>query len=147
MDDAQLMGVVQGFGSLDAQPGDSLEELPAGVRALGGEGSLKRLRSVGGNCRWLIADCGLGRVIACGRSSPRGLLQVCNLQSQICNYLSQALSVDVLHCIEMQTAFGADEIDGYDAGVVQLGRCVRFVLETLELACVHGCRERQHLEG
>ena len=46
----------------------------------------------------------------------------------------------------MDAALAADAVDFHDIEMVQARRGAGFVLESLEVARVHDCRERQHLQ-
>jgi hypothetical protein len=68
-------------------------------------------------------------------------------RSERLNRRRQALPLDELHRIEMHAAFAADVVDRDDTGVVQAGRGLGFVLETLQLPGIHRRREGQDLQG
>jgi hypothetical protein len=65
---------------------------------------------------------------------------------QLLDDRGQGLSVDELHGIVMHAVLAADGEDRHDAGVVQVRRGPRLVVEALELPRVERRRERQHLE-
>jgi hypothetical protein len=47
----------------------------------------------------------------------------------------------------MHAALTADEMDGHNVLVLEVGGRLRLVLEALESPGVHRCGERQHLQG
>ena len=61
--------------------------------------------------------------------------------------VGERLAGDELHRVEVDAAFGADSEDGNDVRVMQMGRRLGLVAETLEMLGVEGGGERQHLQG
>src|SRR5262245_49198262 len=58
----------------------------------------------------------------------------------------QRLPFDILHGVEVHAALAADAEDRHDVGMVEVGRRLGFVLETLQMLGIQRRRKRQHLE-
>src|SRR5262245_20975110 len=65
---------------------------------------------------------------------------------QLLDHLGQRLPFDELHGIVVHATFGSDCMHWHDIGVVQLGRRLGLVPESLKLALVECRCERQHLQ-
>jgi len=131
VDDAGLVGVLQGDRGLPAEPGDPVEVPPPGGRPLGGE----------------PCDGGGGR-----RRGPRrlGLSRVQGLgdgQAEVGDQGGEALPVDELHGVVVDAALAPDGVDRDDVLVPEVGGGRGLVLEPLELPGVDGRDERQDLQG
>src|SRR5260370_651491 len=66
---------------------------------------------------------------------------------QFLNKGGQGLAFNKLHGVEVDAAFAADEIDGHDVLMLEMGGCLGLVLEALKLLGVQGGGEGQHFQG
>ena len=160
VEDAVLVGVVEGFGGLDAELGDGAEVLAGlsksgrveraamgAVSAVGpaSRAGLESLRSVlSGSAARLAAPTWL---------SPKPLTPALSRReremrvAQLLHYLRQALAFDELHGVVVDAAFDADGVDRDDVRVVERGGGAGFVLEAGELLLVEHRGEGQHFQG
>ena len=105
-----VVGVLQRFGRLDAEPGDGAEEVAAPW--LDAQWSRARPRAVVGMRVWTAG--GQGPV------ALRGLRSRSSAFAGRCDHFRQRLAVDELHGVEVDAALAADGVDRHDVGVVQL---------------------------
>jgi hypothetical protein len=142
VDDAQLVGVVQRLGRLDAQLGHAAEVGPVAWplhRRFG------RHRRVGARQGFrLRLRCATGRRPVVGR---RLFGRVRHLAALAGDDFGQAAAVDELHGVVVDGALAADGVDVDDVRVVQRGGRPGLVVEALQLPRVQRSGEGQHLEG
>ena len=148
VEDAVLVGVVEGFGGLDAELGDGAEIFVGesksgsvrGWRWTGAVGAcaelLDAVSAVGPASRAGLAACRINGVPNC--RSARG--------TYLLDHFRQALAFDELHRVVVDAAFAADRVDRDDVRVVERGGGAGFVLEAGQLLAVEHRGERQHLQ-
>ncbi len=127
VDDTELMGVLERLGGLYGEPGD---------RA-------KKTRRSAGSLRLELGRHGGDRRRTLGLRDNHFADAVARLgRPQLLDQVGEVLPFDELHRIVMNAALAAHAVDRDDIGVVQLGRRLRLVLETLQLSGVERRRER-----
>src|SRR5579864_1115364 len=139
MNDALLMGVIQGCRRLYAQPSHRAKELDAPSRVR------RRQRRRRRTARQETLVPILRQTVSILRLRSRTLTGF--VPSQMRDGLGQRLTINQLHCVKMNAAFASYRVDRHDVRVMQTRCRLGFVLETLELTSVQGGRKRQHFEG
>jgi hypothetical protein len=138
MEDAVLVGVVEGLSGLDAEVGDGAKVVARVEVGEGGDadngGGVGLMLDVG-DFGFRIADCSSSLLTPLLRYSTaalrlfRGRGRTGSLGTQVVDYLCQALPLDELHGVVMDAAFAADGVDGDDVRVVERGGGAGFVFE------------------
>ena len=136
VDDAVVVGVLQGFGRFFAEPGDAAEELAAANRLVAREDGAAAVD--GDRARRAVhraADA--GRALR-RRDAAHG--------PQLVDGGLHRLAVDVLHRVVVDAVLLADGEHGDDVRMVELGGGLRFVAEAGDLPLIEHGGEGQDLQ-